>query len=85
MDKINNIKLQRKALYLLLNVFFNTRYPFFPILDEPNFRCDVSRIIGVDKNDLSDGPIHDVLLGSMQFLAFFGDVVNNFEKLFIII
>ena len=70
LEQIKQILPGKRTLHMLINMFFDTLYPFFPILDESAFRADVSRITGDYNPDNLDGHIENIVLGSKYDLAF---------------
>lgn len=70
LEQIKQILPGKRTLHMLINVFFDTLYPFFPVLDESAFRADVSRITGEYNYDNIDEYIENIVLGSKHDLAF---------------
>lgn len=56
-DQIKHALPNREILSLLVDRFFDSLYPFFPVLDEQSFKSDVSGIIGGD----IDNHFHEII------------------------
>ncbi|CUM48592.1 unnamed protein product [Debaryomyces tyrocola] len=70
LERIRQVLPNRRTLNMLVDVFFDTLYPFFPILDESAFRADISRMTGHTISDNLDEEIEDIVLGSKHDIAF---------------
>lgn len=47
-EQIKNIMPRRKVIWLLIKRFFSILYPFFPYIDERDFRAQTARLVGVE-------------------------------------
>lgn len=50
-EKIKMLLPTRKALWILINRFFSSVYPFIPIIDETWFRSEIKRMLGPEVYD----------------------------------
>lgn len=69
LDKIKFILPNKKAINLLLDLFFEVLYPHFPILDEASFRSDILRIFDGELNDSQGNRIETVKIRNRQDIA----------------
>lgn len=69
LDKIRFILPNKKAINLLLDLFFEVLYPHFPILDEASFRSDILRIFGEELNDSQSNRIETIKIRNRQDIA----------------
>lgn len=67
LEKIKMLLPTRKALWILINRFFTSVYPFVPIIDETWFRTEVKRMLGPEIYD--EERIHNIALEKQVDLA----------------
>lgn len=70
LEQIKQVLPDRRTLNILVDIFFENLFPFFPILDESAFRADIFRLVEINTSDKSNGEIRDIVLGSKHDLAF---------------
>ncbi|PVH17829.1 uncharacterized protein CXQ87_000727 [Candidozyma duobushaemuli] len=66
-EKIKMLLPTRKALWILINRFFSSVYPFIPIIDETWFRSEIKRMLGPEIYD--DERIQHIVLEKQIDLA----------------
>ncbi|CUM53047.1 unnamed protein product [Debaryomyces fabryi] len=91
-DKVKVVLPKLEIISKLLDVFFSTLYPFFPLIDEYSFRDDITRIVVTDikgpeekinivinkKKDLASVCILLLVL-RMSYLSLFSNLINENE------
>lgn len=94
LNKINLVIPIVEVLDVLLKVFFRDLYPFFPLLDEDNFRSQVKRILVID-DDTRGKPFTAViekkkdlaiistllLVSRLTYLSVFSNVITENDEI----
>lgn len=64
---------KKKTIWLLLDSFFSTVYPYFPILDEEDFRSQMTRIIG--PCSFEEEEIEEISINAFSDFSYLGILV----------
>ena len=64
---------KKKAIWLLLNHFFSSLYPFLPLVDEEDFRSEITKIIGPCTFEEED--VDEISVSAFSDLSYLGILV----------